>query len=107
MKNRISPSGICNPRALAGLALCSVGVFLAMLSFAGNPPGGITGPDANSRGSLGGKVNAAAASDWSIVSSPNTNAAQYNHLSSVVCTSPSDCWAVGFYQADGGNLQTL
>ena len=34
-KNRDSQSGILNPRILTALALCSVGVFLAMLSFAG------------------------------------------------------------------------
>ena len=45
-------------------------------------------------------------SSWSIVSSPNTSATQFNFLSAVTCASGSDCWAVGFYQG-GGVDQTL
>src|SRR6476469_7210330 len=34
---------------------------------------------------------------WSIVSSPNTSATDYNSLSGVTCVSASECWAVGYY----------
>ena len=43
---------------------------------------------------------------WTIVSSPNTSATQYNILGGVTCTSASDCWAVGSYD-NGGTYQTL
>src|SRR5919106_509066 len=39
-KNSPSPSGFFTLRALLALALCSVGVLLAMFSFAANPPSG-------------------------------------------------------------------
>jgi hypothetical protein len=38
-------------------------------------------------------------SSWSIVPSPNTSGTQTNILSSVTCTSASNCWAVGRYAA--------
>jgi hypothetical protein len=34
---------------------------------------------------------------WTIVSSPNTSATDYNSLSGVTCVSASECWAVGYY----------
>jgi uncharacterized repeat protein (TIGR02543 family) len=37
-KTPISKSGIFNPRLLPAFALCSIGLFLAVLSFAENPP---------------------------------------------------------------------
>jgi hypothetical protein len=40
-KNPSSKSGIFNPSVLLAFALCSVGVFLALVSFAANPPGGL------------------------------------------------------------------
>ncbi len=43
---------------------------------------------------------------WSIVSSPNATAAEDNALTSVACTSASNCWAVGYYEAEDA-LQTL
>src|ERR1700736_1976122 len=45
-----SQSGRFNPRALAAFAFCMVGVGLAILSFAANPPSELTGPGANSSG---------------------------------------------------------
>src|SRR5438874_6587317 len=83
MKTKIhSQSGIFNPRILVAFALGSVGVLLAMLSFAAAPalsmplaPSGLA---------------------WSIVTSPNTSATHENVLSGVTCTSASDCWAVGY-----------
>jgi hypothetical protein len=113
-KNPASQSGIFNPRILVAFALGSVGVLLAMLSFAANPPRGMKTPSASSAGAsafvdnpaipFNGSVAAPAASmpltatgaAWSIVSSPNTSATQENVLSGVTCTSASDCWAVGY-----------
>src|SRR5947207_12562352 len=108
-----SQSGIFNPRILATFTLGSVGVLLAMLSFAANPARGMKTPSASSAGAsafvdnhaapLKGNAAAPASSmplaatgaAWSIVSSPNTSATQDNFLSDVTCTSASDCWAVG------------
>jgi hypothetical protein len=36
---------------------------------------------------------------WTIVASPNISPAQQNVLFGVICTSPTECWAVGFYLA--------
>src|SRR5438128_9652028 len=91
MKTKIhSQSGVFNPRILAAFALGSVGVLLAMLSFAANPPRGMKTPAGSSAGAsafvdnhavlFNGSVAAAAASTplaptgpaWSIVTSPNT-----------------------------------
>src|SRR5439155_1154444 len=114
-KNPASQSGIFNPRILAAFALASVGVLLAMLSFAANPPRGMETPSASSAGAsafvddhavpLRGNAAAPASSmplaptrpAWSIVPSPNTSTAQNNRLAGVTCTSASDCWAVGQY----------
>jgi hypothetical protein len=70
-QNSNSQSGIFNPRVLIALGLCSVGAFLAMLSFAATPPIGMTGSRTNSPGDslfvgqhagpLRGKANTAAA----------------------------------------------
>ena len=47
-KNLISQSGIFNPRILLAFSLCSVGTWMAMLSFASTPPSGtltdVSGP---------------------------------------------------------------
>ena len=107
-------SGLFNPRVLLAFVLCSVGVLLAMLSFATTPPTGTTAnPDANfSTNSrvdqrarpLSDKASAAAAdAGWSIVPSPNVSGASYHLLNGVTCVSASDCWAVGYY----GGGQTL
>ena len=64
-----------NRRVILGVTLCSVGIFLAIFSFAANPTAG-----------------------WSIVTSPN-NSTEMNTLPGATCTSPSQCWAVG-YSAD-------
>jgi hypothetical protein len=107
-----SQSGLFNPRALFALALCSVGVFLAMLSFAATPPRRMT----ETTGQLSGNAKAAsttslapaAAGSWSLVPSPNTGASEYNVLQGVSCPSASDCWAVGYYDAAvGSHSQTL
>lgn len=45
-------------------------------------------------------------STWTIVSSPNTSATQYNQLSGVTCASASNCWAVGYFKS-GNTQQTL
>jgi hypothetical protein len=121
MKTKIhSQSGIFNPRILAAFAFGSVGVLLAMLSFAANPPRGMKTLSASSAGAsafvddqaIPLKGNAAAPASsmplaqsrpaWSIVTSPNTSATQGNYLFDVTCTSASDCWAVGW-----GGGQTL
>jgi hypothetical protein len=44
---------------------------------------------------------------WTIATSPNTSATQYNYLFGVTCVSTSDCWATGYHNDDGGILQTL
>lgn len=68
------------PRAVVfAFALCSVGVFLGALSFAATP----------------------APAGWAIVTSPNSSAAEANSLDAVACASPSDCWAIGSYDASG------
>jgi hypothetical protein len=117
-----SQSGIFNPGILATFALGSVGVLLAMLSFAANPPRGMETPSASSAGAsafvdnhaapLKGNAAASASSmplaatgaAWSIVSSPNKSATQNNYLRNVTCTSASDCWAVGYYNFNGTTL---
>jgi hypothetical protein len=43
--------------------------------------------------------------NWSVVTSPNTSAQQYNEFESVTCTSASDCWGVGEYYSNA--YQTL
>jgi hypothetical protein len=126
MKTKIhSQSGFFNPRILPAFVLGSVGVLLAMLSFAANPPRGMKTPSASSAGAsdfvdnhavpLKGNGAVPASSTplaptglaWSIVTSPNTSATQENVLSGVTCTSASDCWAVGNYLTDNFYYQTL
>ena len=48
----------------------------------------------------------AAASDWSIVDSPNSTATLGNVLTAITCVSASDCWAVGHYNTPSAT-QTL
>ena len=43
---------------------------------------------------------------WSLVPSPNQGTSQANTLTSVACTSASDCWAVGYY-GNTGTYRTL
>jgi hypothetical protein len=82
-----------------------------MFSWAGTPPSTLT----RDAGRLSGNAKAAStallaatAGSWSIVPSPNTGPTQYNQLFGVTCPSASDCWAVGYYQADtGSHSQTL
>jgi hypothetical protein len=45
-------------------------------------------------------------STWNLVTSPNTNSTQDNHLFGVNCVSTSFCMASGYY-FNGTNLQTL
>src|SRR5207244_2804734 len=78
-KNPSAQSGIFNLRVLIALALCSVGVLMAMLGFAAAPPSMPLAPTA---------------ANWAIVTSPNTSTTQ-NNLLGVTCVSASDCWAVG------------
>jgi hypothetical protein len=44
---------------------------------------------------------------WTIMPSPNSSATQQNVLNAVTCTSPFDCWAVGYYDNATGSAQTL
>jgi hypothetical protein len=47
---------------------------------------------------------------WTIVSSPSTSAAEDNYLTSATCTSPANCWAVGYHYVNtlsGPIYQTL
>ncbi len=39
---------------------------------------------------------------WTIASSPNTSATQFNLLYGVACVSTGDCWAAGFYAVPAG-----
>jgi len=115
MKTPSSESGFFNSRALFALALCSVGVGLAMLSFAAPTAGSIARASSNAGGDLlfvdkhaaplSSNSTAAAAGGWAIVTSPNTSSTQSNFLSGVTCVSASDCWAVGFYYT--GSAYTL
>ena len=106
-KKATSESGLFNPRSLLAFALCSVATLLAMFSFAATPLSGMTGLRASSpgdslfagqrTGSLSSNATAAAAaSGWSIVTSPNaTVVSGDSKLRNVTCVSVSDCWAVG------------
>src|SRR5438132_14227897 len=115
MKTPTSQSGIFNPRLVLTFGLCSVGVFLAVLSFGASPTNERTRAQANvSADSLitqpaqlsSNRANAATADPgWSIVPSPSVSGAPYNFLNAVACVSPSDCWAVGDYAA--AKFQTL
>src|SRR5207253_479637 len=99
-----SQSGFFNPRVLLAFALCSVGAFLAMLSFAATPPTEMRGFAANSPTM---PLAPTAAADWSIVASANSLRAQTNILIGTTCVSASDCWAVGFYDAAGDPTNPL
>src|SRR5262249_20551095 len=116
------PSGFFNRRVLLGFALCSVGILLAMLSFAANPPIGMRGTSGSSTdGSLFVENHAVPFKGitattagmplnpigprWSIVNSPN-NAPGTNELFATTCASASDCWAVG-YSDIGNGYSTL
>jgi hypothetical protein len=105
----LSP-GLVNPRVLLAFALCSIGVCLTMLGFAGAPPSRLTidtgrlSGDAKTTPTTSGAP--AVAGSWSIVTSPNTDPTQYNQLFGVACPSASDCWAAGYYY-NGNHSQTL
>ena len=120
-----SQSAFFNPRVLLAFALCSVGVVLAMLSFAANPPSGIKGSSGDSTGGslfvdnhavpfFKGNTGATAPSiplaptvpRWSIVQSPNNGSPGTNELFATTCASASDCWAVG-YSDIGSGYSTL
>jgi hypothetical protein len=121
-KKATSQSGILNPRTLGAVTLCSVGVLLGMISLAASSPSRMLGASATAAGRASSihpvpespSDNAAvpqvkmplrpAVAGWSIIDSPNGMAPQT--LSSVACTSASDCWAVGDYN-NGSNSQTL
>jgi hypothetical protein len=122
-ENPAPPSGFFNRRVLLAFALCSVGVLLAMLSFAANPPIGMRGTFGGSTGGSifvgnyavpfkGNTATTAAGMAlnpigprWSIVNSPN-NAPGTNELFATTCASASDCWAVG-YSDIGNGYSTL
>lgn len=118
------PSGFFNRRVLLAFALCSVGVLLAMLSFAANPPSGMRGSSGSSTGGslfvenhavpFKGNTAAMGASmplnpigpRWSIVESPNNGSPGTNQFFATTCASASDCWAVG-YSDIGNGYSTL
>ena len=118
------PSGLFNRRVLLAFALCSVGVLLAVLSFAANPPSGMRGTSGSSTGvshfvdnhavPFKGNIAAMAASmplnprgpRWSIVESPNNGSPGTNQFFATTCVSASDCWAVG-YSDIGNGYSTL
>src|SRR6476659_4511976 len=107
-KNNQLQSGFLGSRFLVAFALGSIGVLLAMLSFAANPPRGMKTPSASSADAsafvdnhavpLKGNAAAPASSmplaptgaAWSIVTSPNTSTTEDNLLFDVTCTSASD-----------------
>ena len=96
------PSGLFNRRVLLAFALCSVGVLLAVLSFAANPPGGVRGTSSSfTGGSL--FVDNPTGPRWSIVESPNRGSPGTNYLFATTCASASDCWAVGYSDVVGGS----
>jgi hypothetical protein len=96
------PSGLFNRRVFLALALCSVGVLLAVLSFAANPPGGVRGASSSfTGGSL--FVDNPTGPRWSIVESPNRGSPGTNYLFATTCASASDCWAVGYSDVVGGS----
>ena len=112
------------PRVLLAFALCSVGVLLAMLSFAAKPSNRMRGTSGGSTGGslfvdkhavpFKGNTAATAASmplsptgpRWSIVKSPNVGSPGTNQLFATTCASASDCWAVG-YSDIGNGYSTL
>src|SRR5438552_1062803 len=124
-KNHHPQSGIFNPRVLLAFAFCFVGAFLGLLSFAASPSSGMMASDANSppvdsflldknAGRSSGLATAPLASaplaatpgGWALITSPNTDPAQYNQLNGIACPSASDCWAVGYFY-NGSHSQTL
>ncbi len=44
---------------------------------------------------------------WSIVPSPDRSTMQINALTSIACASVSDCWAVGDFNGNGSQAETL
>jgi len=44
--------------------------------------------------------------EWSLANSPNTSPSQSNNLSGIICTSATNCWAVGQH-SEGNRNQTL
>src|SRR2546426_7928509 len=122
-KNPRSQSGIFTLRVLAAFLLCSAGILLAMLGFAATPPDRVTELAAKSpnesllvnrtalalrsgaKTRLGTSLAQSTTSGWSIFSSPNNTSGDsaqfYNALSSVTCTSASDCWSGTFTHWDG------
>ena len=120
-------------RILLELTLFSVGIFLAIFSFAANPAGRwsiVPSPNTVSQENYLADVTCASASDcwavgrywngsvyqtlierwdgtsWAIVASPNSSVTRGNWLYGVTCVSSSDCWAVGYYITDSA-IQTL
>src|SRR2546423_7397494 len=97
-ENPTSQSGVFNPQTLAAFALCWCGFLLGMFSLTAAPvlPG------------VGGAVIVSdAASEWSIVNSPNPPPSPIpNNILGSTCVAASDCWAVG-YSNDGSPDRTL
>jgi hypothetical protein len=79
-KTSLIQSALTKPRVFLALAVGSIEIWLAVLSFAA-PISGI----------------------WAIAFSPKPGIS--NYLEDLTCTSASDCWAVGYYYND--NAQTL
>ena len=109
-KKSRSPRGLSGLRTRLGVALCSVGFLLGIMSFAATLPQAVRKVAVNSTDSihsgsnkrlgtrtamkLGGSQSPAPAG-WSLVSSPNNSTLLENQLFGVTCASASDCWAIG------------
>jgi D-serine deaminase-like pyridoxal phosphate-dependent protein len=104
-KKCAAQAGSFNPRIVVAFGLCSVGVLLAMLSFAGTPSSvGLANQQPAPEATIPlltptpTPTPGPAQNDWSIVSSPNATASPDSELLGVTCASASDCWAVGYYK---------
>jgi hypothetical protein len=124
-KNPGFQSGLINPRVLFAFALCSVGVLLAMLSFAANPPVTMSGSatelpsysffvgknvdmlHGGKAGYASAPLDPASTGSWTTVTSPNATAPESNVLLGMTCVSASDCWAVGYSGGSRYPEQTL
>jgi hypothetical protein len=94
MKN-LFPRTVSTRRILLALALCAAGSLLAIAGLA-NPLSGI---DTHSKLTKAEPI-------WSLITSPNANAAVNGGSSGVACISETNCFAVGYY-TNGGAYQTL
>ena len=95
-RNSLSRSDVFNPRVVIALVLSLASALLTIFSFAANP--------LSTKSPVGSSLSSS--SGWTIVSSPNLVIA-HDRLSSVTCTSASQCWAVGDYVNASNASQTL